>query len=65
MIVRGPEVRKCYDCKHYRECLFCGYVSSHCEVFGSLDMDQKERHPDITGATCPKWSAKKQKAGGK
>lgn len=55
------EIRKCKDCKEYKESYFCGYAASYCEVFGSLDMDQKERNPDTTGATCPKWKPKEKR----
>ena len=51
--------RKCRNCDHFRESLFCGYISSHCEVFGSLDMDQSERNPDTAGETCPKFTTKR------
>lgn len=48
----------CRDCDHYRTSLFCGYESSHCEIYGSLDMDQHERHPDTSAATCPRFTPK-------
>lgn len=48
----------CYDCIHYRTSYFCGYESSCCEKFGSLDMDQHERHPDTTADTCPNYFQK-------
>lgn len=50
--------RKCRNCDHFRESYFCGYVSSHCEVHGSLDMDQKERHPDTEAARCDDFAPK-------
>ena len=43
----------CRDCDHFRACLFCGYESSNCEIHGSLDVNQHERHPDTAAATCP------------
>ena len=52
------KIRKCMNCKEYRESYFCGYTSAYCEIFGSLDMDQTERHPDTTGEKCPKWKEK-------
>lgn len=48
----------CRDCDHFRTCLFCGYKSSNCEIHGSLDVDQHERHPDTTAATCPDFTPK-------
>lgn len=48
--------RVCYNCRHYKTSLFCGYISSHCEIYGSLDMDQHERHPDTAAATCDKFN---------
>lgn len=48
----------CRDCDHFRACLFCGYESSECEIHGSLDVDQHERHPDTTAATCPDFTPK-------
>ena len=47
------EKRWCYDCKHYYKSHMCGYDASMCSVHGSLDVDQKERHPDTTADTCP------------
>lgn len=52
------EGRSCYACGHHRESLFCGYASQTCTVHGSLDVDQDERHPDTTGATCPDFTPK-------
>ncbi len=48
----------CYDCIHYRTSYFCGYDSSYCDKFGSLDMDQNVRHPDTTADICPKYFQK-------
>ena len=47
--------RKCYDCTNFYRDHFCGYAACNCKVFGSLDCDQKERHPDTTAATCPEY----------
>lgn len=44
--------RWCYDCENCTEDHFCGYVSHSCMIHGSLDCDQKERHPDTTADTC-------------
>ena len=44
--------RWCYDCDHYRSSYFCGYNASECRIYGSLDVDQRERHPDKTADTC-------------
>lgn len=48
--------RWCYDCKHYRTSCMCGYEASECDIHGSLDVDQKERHPDKTADTCPDYT---------
>ena len=51
----------CYDCIEFvQEGSFCGYCACRCKKYGSLDQDQKERHPDRTADTCPDY---KQKAG--
>lgn len=49
---------KCCNCRYYHTSLFCGYYSSHCDVYGSLDMDQTERHPDTAAMTCPNYTEK-------
>ena len=46
------EERRCYQCVHYLESYFCGYNESRCEIHGSLDLGQTERHPDTTAKTC-------------
>lgn len=51
-------MKKCYDCKNYFESWMCGYAASNCKVHGSLDCDQKERHPDRTADSCPDYSPK-------
>lgn len=50
--------RWCYDCENYYTSTFCGYDASKCKIYGSLDMDQKERHPDRTADTCKDYSFK-------
>ena len=56
-----PQFRRCYWCKHYYTDMFCGYNSSNCWIYGSLDMDQKERHPDKTAQTCPDFTLSEKK----
>ena len=34
----------------------CGYDISKCQIYGSLDVDQKERHPDKTFDTCKDYA---------
>jgi len=51
----------CYDCLNYRTSYFCGYISSSCAIHGSLDQDQKERHPDKTADTCPDYKRSERK----
>lgn len=53
--------RQCYDCDNYYTSYFCGYNSSNCKIYGSLDVDQHERHPDTAGATCESFTPKKPK----
>lgn len=48
--------RKCYTCQNFRREFFCGYGACRCDIYGSLDVDQKERHPDRTAATCPDYT---------
>jgi len=52
------EKRRCYDCQQFFESYFCGYVSCNCKIHGSLDVDQKERHPDTTAQDCPDFKEK-------
>ena len=49
--------RWCYDCKHYRTSYCCGYEYQICRIYGSLDVDQKERHPDTTADTCKDYES--------
>lgn len=51
--------RTCYNCKNYFTSYFCGYNSSNCKVYGSLDMDQKVRHPDTAAESCDRYEGKK------
>lgn len=51
--------RKCYNCEHFFQSWFCGYGQCLCKVHGSLDVDQHERHPDTTAATCAEYKPKK------
>lgn len=48
--------RKCYTCQNFRREFFCGYGACRCDIYGSLDVDQRERHPDRTAATCPDYT---------
>lgn len=57
-----PE-RKCYDCANFYRDHFCGYAACNCKVYGSLDCDQRERHPDKTAAACPDYKEGQKKNG--
>ena len=46
-------MRKCAYCENYYTESTCGYTSSNCRIYGSLDCDQTERHPDTAAAACP------------
>lgn len=48
--------RKCYTCQYFHREFFCGYEACRCDIYGSLDVDQRERHPDRTAATCPDYT---------
>lgn len=61
-IWRRKTTRKCYDCENYFESYFCGYNSHNCKVYGSIDMDQKERHPDTTAESCDRYKKKETTA---
>lgn len=50
--------RKCRNCDHFFGSTFCGYTSSNCKIYGSLDMDQHERHPDTEAARCKDFTPK-------
>lgn len=45
-------MKKCSKCPYYYTTYFCSYESPRCKIYGSLDMDQKERHPDTAAASC-------------
>ena len=51
----------CYFCKNYMSSYCCGYEDKSCRVYGSLDIDQKERHPDITANTCKDYEESEEK----
>lgn len=53
--------RKCHNCEHYVESYFSGYISSNCKIYGSLDVDQHERHPDTEATRCKDFELKKPK----
>ena len=57
----GEGKRKCANCTNYFGSYFCGYVSANCKIYGSLDVDQCERHPDTTALSCGQY---KEKAAG-
>lgn len=48
----------CTDCKHFYYDCFCDYESNNCHIYGSLDLDQKERHPAETAMTCKDYEHK-------
>ena len=48
----------CYDCKNFYYDRFCGYNACNCKIYGSLDVGQKERHPDVSAMTCPNYNQK-------
>jgi retron-type reverse transcriptase len=50
--------RNCYSCENFYRSWFCGYGACTCKVHGSLDVDQKERHPDTAAETCPDYIQK-------
>lgn len=50
--------RKCRNCKNFYTDNFCGYNACNCKVYGSLDVDQKERHPDTAAETCPDFKGR-------
>lgn len=52
-------MRKCSNCKNFYTDTFCGYNACNCRIYGSLDVDQKERHPDTAAETCKEYSEKK------
>lgn len=50
--------RRCYECEHFCTSTFCGYSQCICKIYGSLDVDQHERHPDITAKSCKDYQRK-------
>lgn len=55
---RDKKHKWCYNCKHFYYDCFCGYNSCNCRIYGSLDLDQRERHPAETAMKCPDYSEK-------
>lgn len=53
--------RTCYSCVNYFSSYFCGYSSSNCKVYGSLDMDQRVRHPDTAAGSCDHYMVRKDR----
>lgn len=48
----------CNDCKNFYKDWFCGYGACNCRIYGSLDLDQHERHPEVSAMTCPDYEQK-------
>lgn len=48
-------MNKCKNCKYYFTETTCGYTSSNCRIYGSLDCDQTERHPDTAATNCSNY----------
>ena len=47
----------CYQCcNFYRMGCFGGYNMCMCRIYGSLDIDQNERHPDTAALTCKMYN---------
>lgn len=44
--------RKCYNCENFFYTSFCGYDACNCKVYGMIDVNQTERHPDTVAASC-------------
>ena len=57
----NDQPRRCYDCHNFFQSYFCGYNSCNCKIYGSLDVDQHERHPDSAAETCEEFTPKKPK----
>jgi hypothetical protein len=55
---KGQTERKCYNCESFYRSWFCGYGACECKIHGSLDVDQKERHPDTAAESCPDFKSK-------
>jgi hypothetical protein len=49
--------KKCSNCINFFTSNFCGYNACNCKIYGSLDVDQKERHPDTAALTCKDFMA--------
>lgn len=55
-------MKKCYNCcNYYKMGGFGGYISSNCHIYGSLDVDQHERHPSTAAETCEMYNKKEEK----
>lgn len=53
-------MKKCYDCSNFYYDCFCGYKACSCHIYGSLDMDQHERHPSTAAETCAEYEEKEK-----
>ena len=51
-------MKKCFSCSNFYYDCFCGYNACKCYIYGSLDVDQRERHPETTAETCPEYNNK-------
>lgn len=54
----GYGMKWCYDCKSFYYDCFCDYNACMCCQYGSLDVDQHERHPDVNAMTCLNYEQK-------
>lgn len=57
-------MKKCSNCINFFTSYFCGYDACNCKIYGSLDVNQKERHPDTAALTCEDFMATKSIAAG-
>lgn len=47
----------CHECcNFYLEGCFGSYSMRMCKIYGSLDCDQNERHPDTAAKSCPNYN---------
>lgn len=53
-------IRRCYNCVNFYQDYFCGYAACNCKVYGSLDVDQNERHSDTSAETCKDYKDRQE-----
>jgi len=54
-LIKTKNKKYCYFCENYYTVNGGGYSQCYCKKYGSLDVDQQERHPDKTANFCDNY----------